>query len=472
MTDPTDLGVCGVLAALKAGTVTSVALAEALLARAEDWADLNAFVAPEPGRVLEAAAAADEARRAGGPLGALHGLPLVIKDNIDVAGWPTTAGTPALRDYRPARTAPAAARLLAAGAFVLGKNTMHELAHGITSNNPTHGAVRNPYDLSMIPGGSSGGTAAAIAARLAPAGLGTDTGGSVRIPAALCGIVGFRPTTGRYPAGGIVPISHTRDTAGILARAVADLALLDAVLAASAAPRAARELSGVRLGVPRALYYRDLDPEVARLVASALEALERAGVILVEADVPGLEAASAPVAGVISDYEFPRDLAAFLASTGSGITLERVIEELASPDLRATFASEVRGAKAPSEAAYLGALHHGRPAMQAAFARHFAGHQLDALVFPTTSLPARPIEADRDDERAGSHAETFVTYLRNARPATVAALPALSLALGRTAAGLPVGLELDAPTGCDGQLLALGEAIEALIEPLPAPTRG
>lgn len=343
MTDPADLGLLALLAALEAGTLTSVELIEALLARAAVWSDLNAFVALEPERARQAALAADRARREGGSLGKLHGVPLVIKDNIDLVGWPTTAGTPALRHYRPTRTAPAAARLLAAGAFVLGKNTLHELAHGITSNNACHGPVRNPYDRRMIPGGSSGGTAAAIAARLAPAGLATDTGGSVRIPAALCGIAGFRPTTGRYPGGGIVPISHTRDTPGTVARGVADLALLDEVLAASAAPLAPCELARLRLGVPRALYYRDLDPELARLTATALETLARAGVTLIEADVPGLEDASAPVAGVISDYEFPRDLAAFLLASGSGVTLERVIAELASPDVRATFANEVRG---------------------------------------------------------------------------------------------------------------------------------
>ncbi len=469
MTDPTTFGVRATLAALAAGSLTSLELTGALLARAATWADLNAFVALDPERALAAAAAADAARRDGTALGALHGLPLLIKDNIDVAGWPTTAGTPGLRGYRPASTAPAAHKLLAAGAFVLGKNTLHELAHGITSNNAAFGAVRNPYDRTRIPGGSSGGTAAAIAARLASAGLATDTGGSVRIPAALCGIVGFRPTTGRYPAGGIVPISHTRDSAGTLARSVPDVALLDEVLGPRAATLVPRELAGLRLGVPRALYYRELDPEVERLVSEALERLARAGATLIEADVPGLEQASATLAGVISDYEFPRDLARFLA--GSGITLDEVIASLAGPDLRATFAHEVRGPAAPSLAAYREALEVGRPAMQAAFAQHFAGHALDALVFPTTSRAAHTIEADPGEARASADADTFLTYLRNARPATVAALPALSLPLGRTRLGLPVGLELDGPTGRDRELLAAGAAVEALIGSLPPPAR-
>ena len=471
MTDLTGLTALAALAALRAGTLSAAAYVDALLARATEWQHLNAFASLEPERARAAAVESDARRRRGEVPGALEGLPIVIKDNVDVAGWVTTAGTPALARHRPARTATVARRLLEAGAILIGKNTMHELAHGITCNNAAFGAVRNPYDPTRIPGGSSGGTAAAIAARLAPVGLGTDTGGSVRIPAALCGIVGFRPTTGRYPGEGLVPISHTRDTAGPLARSVADLALLDGILAADPAPLPALRLAGLRIGVPRALFYAGLDPELAALTEAALGQLTDAGAVLLEADVPGLDALSARVAGTISDYEFPRDLAAYLAASGSGLTLGDVIAALASPDLIETFAHEVQGPNAPGEAAYRDAIEVGRPAVQRAFRGYFAAHGVEAIVFPTTPLPACAIGADATVELGGVKLSTFTTYVRNARPASTAGLPALSLPIGRTAAGLPVGLEFAGPTGQDRRVLALAAAIEPLFEPLPAPGR-
>ena len=186
-------------------------------------------------------------------MGALHGLPILIKANIATANVPTSAGTPALRDYRPASDAPVVARLFSAGAILLGKTNMHELAYGITSNNGAFGAVHNPYNPALIPGGSSGGNGAAIAARMCPAGLGTDTGGSVRIPAALCGIVGLRPTVGRYSGAGIVPLSRTMDTAGPMARSVEDLVLLDSVITGQNAPVQPAALRGLRLGAARFL---------------------------------------------------------------------------------------------------------------------------------------------------------------------------------------------------------------------------
>ena len=466
-----ELGAVELLTALAAGALTAEAHVEALLARCLLWQDLNAFASLDPARSRAAARDSDRRRAAGSVAGPLEGLPVLIKDNIDVAGWVTTAGTAALRNHRPGRTAGVAARLLAAGAYVLGKNTMHELAHGITSNNAYSGAVRNPYDTRMIPGGSSGGTAAALAARLGPVGLGTDTGGSVRIPAALCGVAGFRPSTGRYPTDGIVPISHTRDTPGVMARAVADIELIDRVIAPAPAPAAPATLAGCRLGVPRSLFYESLDTELARLVEQALAQLQAAGAVLVEADVTGLEALNAPVAGVISDYEFPRDLAAYLASSGSGIALEAVIDALASPDLRQTFAREVRGPAAPSDAAYRHAIDVGLPAIQAACRAYFTEHALEAMVFPTTPLPASPIGADAEVELGGRKVSTFRTYLRNARPATTAGMPGLSLPIGCTAAGLPVGIEFDGPAHSDRRLLALGAAAERVFGPVPPPVR-
>lgn len=185
------------IALMERSRLTSEEYVGALLERADRLQSLNVFISRDTAAVEDAARLADR-RRARFFRGRLNGLPIVVKDNIDSAALPTTAGTPGLRQNRPARNAAVLQRLLNAGAILMGKTNMHELAFGATNNNPAFGAVHNPYDQTKIPGGSSGGTAAAIAARIAPAGLGTDTAGSVRVPAALSGTVGFRPSAGRY----------------------------------------------------------------------------------------------------------------------------------------------------------------------------------------------------------------------------------------------------------------------------------
>lgn len=225
-----ELGAAEAAAAIRAGDISAQSLVDALLDRCTRAASLNAFISLDPDAVRNAARSADQQRQRGERLGPLHGVPIALKDNFDTADFTTTAGTPALAAHRPTRNAAVVQRLLDAGALILGKANMQELAFGPTSNNAAFGPVRNPYDRSRIPGGSSGGTAALVAARLAPAGLGTDTGGSVRVPASLSGVVGFRPTTLRWPQDGIVPISHTRDTAAPIARCVADCALLDGIV--------------------------------------------------------------------------------------------------------------------------------------------------------------------------------------------------------------------------------------------------
>jgi mandelamide amidase len=462
-----ELTACDALAQLSQGRTTALALAEACLAGCERLQALKAFVTLDGERVRAAARAADAAR-AGGRPGALCGLPVVVKDNIDVAGLPTTAGTPALRGLRPPRTAPVAAALLDAGAVLLGKTGLHELAEGITNNNVAFGAVRNPYAPECIPGGSSGGTAAAIAARLAPAGLGTDTGGSVRIPAALCGIVGLRPSAGRYPQAGIVPISHTRDTAGPMARSVPDVALIDAVITGAAPLTVPASLRGRRLGVPRDPFYLDLDREVEALMAVTLDRLRAAGADLVEFDLPELGRLYR-FAGAISYYEQSRDLDAYLRAAGSTLTTREVAAAIASPDVRHSYETDVLGPAAASADDYREAMQVHRPRLQAAYRECFRDRRVEALLLPTTALPARPIGADREVILNGRPVPTFATYLRNTRIMTVAGIPGLSVPAGLTRTGLPAGLELDAPFGSDRELLALGAAVERELGGVAAP---
>ena len=466
------------VAAIRSGALTATALVTTLLARARAQGELNAMILLTEADALAAAARVDAAVKAGGALPPLAGLPIVVKDNINLDGTPTTGGTPALRDARPRNTAPSLQRLLDAGAIVLGKTNLHELAFGITSTNlaPFAGPVRNPYDRTRIPGGSSGGTAAAIAARIASCGLGTDTGGSTRVPAALTGTVGLRPSVGNggaerryHDPGAVVPISRTRDTVGPMGRTVADVALLDATIT-GADPATPASLAGLRLGVP-ASFWDGLSREVAAVCGAAKARLADAGVVLVEMDVDGLRALNEQVSFVVALHEPIEDLPAYLAASGlHGLDTKAIAERIASPDVRGAFEAILGDAFG---AAYPAAMSTHRPAMQALYARTFEQHRIDALLFPTTPLAAAPIDAAAGSGQVsiddGPPVDAFGTFIRNTDPASNAGLPGLSLYAGMTPGGLPVGLELDVPLGSDRRLLSIGLAIEAVLGGAPAP---
>jgi len=453
--------------ALRRGDFSAQTYAEALLAKAAQGAGLNAFIHHDPAQVRADARAADAARARSTPLGALHGVPLALKDNLDTAAMATTGGTPGLRGHRPAKNGAVVQKLLDAGAIVFGKTNLHELAYGITNNNAAFGPARNPYDPSRIPGASSGGVGVAVAARMAPGGIGSDTGGSVRIPAALCGIVGFRPTTGRWSQAGIVPISHTRDTAGPMTRSVADCELLDGVVTGSK-PADAVTLKGLRLGVPRAHFWAPLDSEVARLMEGVLTTLTEAGAVLVEADIPDVGRLDNEAGFPIALYETVADLDSYLAGHGSKLGYRELVAQCASPDVAGLLQS-LHGAGGIPAAAYRHALEVQRPQLQAAYRDHFARHDLAALVFPTTPLAAAPIGDDETVDLNGERVPTFPTFIRNSSPGSVAGIPGISLPAARTQSGLPLGIELDGPEGSDARLLAIARAVEAILPKMPAP---
>ena len=464
--DPTALTISEAAAAIRRGETSALAYAEALLAQADKAASLNAFIHHDPEQVRAAARAADaKTSAAAGPL---HGVPLALKDNLDTADMPTTGGTPGLKGHRPKRNAQVVQKLLDAGAIAFGKANLHELAYGITNNNAGFGAARNPYDPTRIPGGSSGGVGAAVGARIVPGGIGSDTGGSVRVPAALCGIVGFRPTTGRWSQAGIVPISHTRDTPGPMTRSVADCVLLDSVVTGSVAPAAQVSLKGLRLGVPRAHFWSPLDTETARLMEDVLARLKEAGAILVEADIADVARLDGEAGFPIALYETVTDLNAYLAGHGSPLRYAELVAQCASPDVAGLLQS-LHGEAAIPEAAYRHALDVLRPQLQAAYRDHFRRHEIDAVVFPTTPLPAAPIGDDETVLLNGERVPTFFTFIRNSSPGSVAGIPGISLPAALTATGLPLGIELDAAEGADARLLAIALAVERLLPKLPAP---
>ena len=463
-----DLTATEAVALLRSGDLSAEKYATALLDACRTHRALGAFIWQNEDDVLSAARAADK-RRASNRIGALHGLPILVKDNIDTARAPTTAGTPALRLHRPTADAPVVASVFSAGAILLGKTNMHELAVGITSNNSAFGAVHNPYNPALIAGGSSGGNGAAIAARMCPAGLGTDTGASVRISAALCGIVGLRPTMGRYPQRGIVPFSHTRDTAGPMARSVRDLVLLDSIITGQRTPLQPAALKGLRIGIPRGYFFDGLDASLAPVIEKALTTLRDAGCVLIDADVPNLEKLYIAATGPITFYEMLYDLARYLRESGLKLSVQDLVAQIASPDVKSLYETSVIGPQAPTRAAYDTAMTQSRPALQAAYREYFRTHNVTAMAFPTTILTARPIGDDVEVELNGKRVPTFGTYLHNTRPMATAGIPGLSLPVGRTVTGLPVGMELDAPAGTDRQLLSAALAIESLFGPLPPP---
>jgi indoleacetamide hydrolase len=463
-----------ILASIRSKNSTAVSIVQAALERAGQHRDLNAFIVMNRDGALAAAAKVD----AGEITGALAGLPIVVKDNINTADMPTSAGTPALQHARPVNTAPSLQKLLDAGAIVIGKTNMHELAFGITSTNLASfaGAVKNPYDKSTIPGGSSGGTAAAVAARIVTCGLGSDTGGSTRVPAALTGTVGLRPSVGNggaqrryHDADLVVPISHTRDTVGPMGRTVADVALLDSVITGTAMAQP-EPLRGKRLGIP-ATFWSGLDRDVEAVARAACAKLTEAGVVLVDADIGGLFDQNAKVSFVVALHEPIADIPAYLKASGiEGITLADIAEKIASPDVKGAFGAITADAFG---AAYQDAMNVQRPALQQIYQAYFRDNRLDGILFPTTIAPAPPIDAENGSSQMSVNGNapvpTFDTMIRNTDPGSNAGLPGLSLFAGMTPGGLPVGIEIDGSVGSDGLLLGLGLSMEKLLGSPPAP---
>ena len=430
------------------------------LYQAESVENLNAFIFIDSDRALALAGDADKAIQAG-TAGPLTGIPIAVKDNTHVAGVPNTAGTPGLRSFVPDESNSVVAALEDAGAIVLGKTNLHELAFGITSNNSTFGAVGNPVDPRTFAGGSSGGTAAAIAAGIVPAGLGTDTGGSVRIPAALTGIVGFRPSSDRYGGDGVTPISSTRDTVGIMAGNVSDVVLLDTVITGDASATA--DIATLRIGVPRGYFYDNLDTSLAARVEAALKRLTESGVTLVEADVPGIQDLLAQTTFPIALYEVVRDLPAYLEEYETGVTFDDLAAQTASPDVQGLF-TMLTGETPPIDDAGYAAAMAARDQMRDVMAAYFRDNNLDAMIFPTTILPARPITgSDETVELNGEQVPTFPTYIRNTEQATIIGMPSISLPAGNTSDGLPVGLCLEAAPGADAALLAIAVQLEPIL---------
>lgn len=470
-TDLFELTATGAREFIFSGRITCEELVSALLARAQHYQSLNAYITLDGAGALRQARDIDRRIAAGDRCGLLLGVPLVLKDNIEVAGLPNTAGTPSLVNFIPERSAPVARALIEQGAVILGKTNMHELAFGVTSNNKHFGAVGNPYREDCFAGGSSGGTGAAVAGRMACAGLGTDTGGSVRIPAALTGIAGYRPGMGRYPQTGITPISTTRDTAGPMARCVSDLVLLDAVIMQVVPDFTPAKPRSVRLGVPHKYFYENLDREIRDRIDKALEDIRHAGVELVEADVPGMRDLETETGFSLALYEAKHGLSDYLkASPGAGISFDQLAAAIASPDVREIFSTFILGDMAPSQQDYKRALEAELPAIRNIYRDYFAGNRLDGMIFPTVPVTAGLIAGcDESVLLNGRPAPTFATVARNTSPGSIAGIPGITIPAGLSPGGMPIGIEIDGPHGCDTRLLAIALTLEEILGTLAPP---
>jgi indoleacetamide hydrolase len=474
MSDLIDLSARDAVAAIRDGDVSAEAYALRLIERQRALAALKALTWIDEGRLLEAARAVDVARRAGRPLGALGGLPVIVKDNIDTVGFPTSAATASLKALTPRADAPVVAALKRAGALVFAKANMHELAGGGTSSNAAFGFVRNPHDPARTPGGSSGGTAAALAARIVAAGLGSDTAGSVRIPSAFCGTAALRPSIAPsklYSDKGVVPLASDLDTVGPMARTLSDVALLHEAITGQRV--SSRGLAGARIGLPRGRLWEDLDGDVRAVVETATRKLADAGATLVEIDYAGFAAEAWGVFEMLLVNGIRGDLAIWFAAHAPQFDAAEVVARIESRDTRRLF--EMARDSGISPEAVAAARGPQRASIRARYAALFAEHKLDAIAFPTEPLTAPLIPAGGDafeDEIVvgGKSVNKVGVLIRNTGITCALGAPGVSLPAGPTPAGLPVGLELDGLRGKDSALLGLGIAAEAAIGAQPLPS--
>lgn len=428
---------------LRAGATTATAAAEAFLAAEEASHDrLHGFVAVDPERLLAEARQADRDLAAGIDRGPLHGVLIGVKDIIDATGYRTRCGSP-LYPTAPVDTdAEVVTRLRAAGALVAGKTTTHELACGVVS-----APASNPWNTAHIPGGSSGGSGAAVASGLVPIGLGSDTGGSIRIPAALCGVAGHKPTYGLVPMGGVHPLSRSLDHLGPLGATVADCALALTAIADGTVDYAlglGDGVAGLRFGVITDVPFAPMQPDVATAIGDAVEVLRSLGATCVELSVPELAHTLAAEFGIIPAEAYDHHQA----------SLRDRADDI-DPAIRSLI---VAGAVLP-RTVFRRAL-AARDRITSAIDRAMRDQRLDALVTPT--LPATAAAKTSSDFDYGDGPEPVAaSYVRTTAPFNLSGQPATSVPCGFDRAGLPIGLQIATASGADALALRIAAAYES-----------
>jgi aspartyl-tRNA(Asn)/glutamyl-tRNA(Gln) amidotransferase subunit A len=425
---------------LRARALSPVELVDAYLARIEAGRDLRAFITA-PGATARRQAQRAAERLARRETGALLGVPIALKDLFSTRGMRTTVGSRILRDWVPGVDAAVVTRLRGAGAIVFGKTNLHEFAYGVSTANPWWGVARNPVDPRRSPGGSSGGSAIAVVAGMCAAAIGSDTGGSIRIPAALCGCVGLKPTRGALPLDGAYPLGWSLDHAGPLTRTVADAGLLFEVLSGRTLPPRVRT-RGLRVGLVQSNIIKRVQPGVRARVDAATLGLRQAGLHVREVTVPEL------------DWTVATQLVT-LRAEASAVHARWIRQRPRAygPDVRA----RLQLGALVSGADYVVA-QRARDRIREAIRRVF--EQVDVLLLPTTPITA-PVIGDRVARWGSGEEPVDGALVRLTSPFNLSGVPALSVPFG-AAGGLPVGVQVVGPWYDEPRVLAVGRLIEAL----------
>lgn len=442
---------------LRLGKVSCTELVEDALQKANSIGkDLNAFITLDAERAQETAAERDRELAAGIDRGPLHGIPTAHKDLFYTRNLRTTGGSLVFRDFIPDHDATAVEKLTLAGAVSIGKANLHELAYGITSKNPHYGFVHNARDPERIPGGSSGGSATAIAARIIPMSLGTDTGGSIRVPSSYCGVTGIKPTYGRVSRYGVLPLAYSFDHVGPLGSCVEDCALALAAIAGhdprdpssavepvpvyTAEPQ--KRLDGLKIGVPRNFFFTGIDAEVEASVKAAIAAMEKLGSEVVEIQVPDIAAINAiqivvQLAEVAAVYTGERDASRFSPATWGLLEQGRLIQ-----------ATEYVNAQR----------------LRSIFRRQFNAvwQQVHVLAVPVTPITA-PLMTDTTVNINGVDEDVRMASTRLMRTANLLGDPALAMPCGKSKAGLPIGLQMMGAPFSEPVLLRVAGTLEAVL---------
>jgi len=419
------------------GEISPVELTRECLERIEQLnPSLNAFITVTAESALKDAQHAEKEIQSGKWRGPLHGIPIGLKDLIDTAGVRTTAASAVFRDRVPTEDAEVVKKLKAAGGVLIGKQNLHEFAYGGSSIISHFGPVRNPGNPDFIAGGSSGGPTAAVAAGMCYGAIGTDTAGSIREPAALCGVVGLKPTYGLVSTRGIIPLSLSLDHAGPITRAVEDAAILLDVIADGPEDYRGRLGEGIEkfvLGIPRKYFFEDLDPEVAKAVEKAIDQLTDLAFTVRELDLPVSTDRTLQAA---ESYAYHREMVATSPELYDPETLRRI-----------------RSGEHVSEGEYQNALHDLHK-MRREIIEKF--RVVDVVLTPTTPIPAPRISELLKDPALLRPTE--LVLLRNTRPVNVWGLPAISIPCGITSGGLPIGLQIVGPPGGEAKVLQAAHA--------------
>jgi len=459
---------------IQSGETSARALVQAALNSAEELNErLNAFLALNP-KALEGAGTVDKGLKANSGSAVLAGIPVAIKDNICVRGLQTSCGSRILGDYHPPYNATVIERLLNAGALIVGKTNCDEFAMGSSNENSAFGPVRNPWDPTRVPGGSSGGSAAAVAAGIVPVALGSDTGGSVRQPASLCGVVGLKPTYGRNSRYGLVAFASSLDQVGIFGRKVADVAAVLGVIAGRDPHDAttadvpvpdyksalAEDIRGLKIGFPPALFGKGLDAEVAVAVKEAVDVYRKLGAEVVEIDLPHAQYAIA-VYYIIATAEASSNLARF-----DGVRYGFRAED--APELRQMYRKTREEGFGPEvkrrimlgtyvlSAGYYDAYYRKAQQVRTLIKEDFrkAFERCDAIITPTAPTPAFSLGEKVDDPLA-MYLNDIYTVTAN-----LAGVPGLSVPCGLSSNRLPIGMQLLGPYWSEPNLLKLAHAYE------------